>query len=367
MKIALLGDLAFTGVYDLTTHDDAAVRLQPLAGYLSGFDCVLANLESPLTDLRTTRMPKSIHLKSPVQNVSLLKQLGVTAVSLANNHMFDFGKKGCQQTIAALESAGIGWYGLGGERFLFTDPVSGSRISASGFCCFTTHGLGYGPDAGSRPGKMDVLSRANLENRLKADAAEGALSILSVHWGKEHTNYPNFEHLQLAKTLMAEAERPFVIHGHHPHVLQGVLRQHDSLCAFSLGNAVFGDVTSLDGKRVLRQNAENRKSVLLELHLAEGRLVQTKLTGYEDQPEGMRFTETVADEVESYSDFDRLPATPEAWEAMRRAQYEQVILEKFGARTFSWYLSKLTYDALLNKVLAAYRKYRYRRLSRRTA
>lgn len=360
MKLALLGDIALIGRYNLVENPAAEARIKVLAEALQAYDVVLANLESPLTNKTKSGLPRSIHLRSPEVNAALLKALHVSAVSLANNHMYDFGRKGLQDTIRCLGEAGIGWYGIGGKTF--TAEKNGSSVRAGGYCCYTTHGLGYGPDAGSRAERLNVLSRENLEAQLAKDKAEGFFSILSLHWGKEHTHYPNFEHLQLAKSLMAQ--QPLLIHGHHSHTVQGILPQNGGLAAFSQGNALFDDCRSLDGRMTLRQNEENQKSFLLEAEIEGCTIRSYRYRGFRDTPGGIVWDEAVTAEVRQYSDFDTLPAGAAAYEEVRRRQYEQVIQEKFGKRDLGWYLSKINYNAVLNRLLAIYRRRKYASLSR---
>ena len=141
MKIAFVGDIALIGKYDLTRSPDARNRLKELSNKLNGYDYVVGNLESPLTDVHKTLVCKSMHLRSPRKNVELLKYLNIDAVSLANNHIFDYGKKGMNETIKTLEDNGIEYIGID-KKFLLKE-IQGERISISGFCCYSTNGAGY--------------------------------------------------------------------------------------------------------------------------------------------------------------------------------------------------------------------------------
>lgn len=82
-----------------------------------------------------------MHLRSPKKNVELLKYLNIDAVSLANNHIFDYGKKGMDETIKTLKDNGIEYFGID-KKFLLKE-IQGERISISGFCCYSTYGTGY--------------------------------------------------------------------------------------------------------------------------------------------------------------------------------------------------------------------------------
>ena len=117
MKIALLGDIALVGKYDLAS-DDAVGRVQSVADELAQYDFVVANLESPMTEIRRSRVPKSLHIRTSPASVELLEALHVNAVTLANNHIHDFGDQGMLDTIDVLERHSIDWYGLNGRSLL---------------------------------------------------------------------------------------------------------------------------------------------------------------------------------------------------------------------------------------------------------
>ena len=114
MKIAFLGDIALIEKYDLTKSPNIKNKLKDLSLILAEYDYVIGNLESPLTGVDKTMVCKSMHLKSPTVNVELLKFLHIDAVSLANNHSYDFGKKGLIETISTLDDSGIEWFGVNG-------------------------------------------------------------------------------------------------------------------------------------------------------------------------------------------------------------------------------------------------------------
>lgn len=88
MKIAMLGDIALVGKYDLARSEEAFGRVQRIADELARYDFVVANLESPMTESLRSRVPKSLHVRTSPRSVELLKALHVNAVTLANNHIW---------------------------------------------------------------------------------------------------------------------------------------------------------------------------------------------------------------------------------------------------------------------------------------
>lgn len=237
MKIALLGDIALIGNYDLSINQGAYLRLRTLKKELEKYDYVVANLESPLTSLVESFIPKSMHLRSNPINVDILRYLNIDAVTIANNHINDFGKKGIQETIKILDSNGIQWYGLNGKNLRI--EMEDVKISFSGYCCLSSNPTGKG---------VNILNFEQVTRSLEDDKKDGYQSVLSIHWGREHSNYPNSEHISLVRKITSLYD--VVIHGHHPHVIQPLLKFDRSIVAFSLGNCIFDDMVSLNKKKI---------------------------------------------------------------------------------------------------------------------
>jgi len=104
MKIALLGDIAFFGRFCLNNNSDLYNQLSNLRLYLSCFDLVIGNLETPFVENQTPIRGKSAVIKADSLNIDLLAWLGITHVTLANNHMGDFGKSGAMGLSCFLDS-----------------------------------------------------------------------------------------------------------------------------------------------------------------------------------------------------------------------------------------------------------------------
>ena len=356
MRIALLGDIALVGKYDLQQNPNAAARLSVMSEFLHGFDLVVANLESPLTTRTSSIVPKSMHIRSDPRNVDLLAYLGVHAVSLANNHINDFGRRGIDDTIAVLERSNIGWYGVDGRAL--TMERGGDRVSLSGFCCLSANGTGY-QTSGVRG--VGLLTKDQLIRQMSVDRDMGAFSVLSCHWGREHTHYPNPEHVWLMRSL--EDVGPFLVHGHHPHVLQGVERRKDSLVAYSLGNCIFDDLESITRQWRLEQTRDNKRSMVLAVEIHDGWIRGHEAIGFEDADEGLVFRD-VSVALERYvQGLDGIAELVE-YEALRQAEVSAERTRKFGRKDLRWWLSRLNYYSIGSRLTALPRQRRYNAVRR---
>jgi len=268
MKVALLGDICLTGRFDLKYNQEAREIFDVVRSRLAVYDYVIANLESPLTNLNRSLVCKAIHIKSDPINVELLKYLGVDAVSLANNHIFDYGKAGYQSTVASLNESGIDHFGTCGKTLQL--EKGRERILLGGFCCLSAH------PTRANSGGVNVLRYSSVQKFFQCAMEQNALPIMSVHWGEENIHYPSEDHVQLARLLAKH--QSYILHGHHPHVVQGVERYGDSLLAYSLGNFCTDQHVSRSVKNmVVRHSPSNQRSFILGVTIEGGKIVNSEI------------------------------------------------------------------------------------------
>lgn len=354
MKIAFLGDVALVGQFDAQRNRDTDKYIAYLKAELKEFDYVVANLESPLTDRRHTFVCKSMHLKSSVCNVRTIKELGINAVTLANNHVYDFGRAGLTDTIHALDKAGIAWYGVDGKTVDL--EIKGERITLSGFCCLSTNGAGY--RHGKKKKGVNLLTRNNIEDQLLRDKQRDSFSVLSVHWGIEHTNYPAYEHIALINQ-MAKI-KPIVLHGHHPHQIQGLVSEQGSLLAYSMGNALFDKTESINKEFHVELNEENRKSFILGVEIVDGKIRSYSTKGFYIGNSGIEPFD-IDTELQDISIPLGAIEDEKKYQDMRNKQYRQALVEKFGKHDLKWLKSRMNYYSIGAKMASYAHKYAYQR------
>lgn len=256
MKLALLGDIALFGNMSISKNPDWKEFFSEAAQFLSDMNYVVGNLETPFSQKKKTFGSKSAYICSDVENVEILKYLHIDAVTLANNHIFDYGKEGYETTKRVLAENGIDWFGAEGKGLIV--EKQGNKLAFEGFCCYSSNPLRCVPYGEYGVNEFDV-GRAN--SILKRNSEKGYLPIAAVHAGIEHVNYPSLDTIKVAK-ILGEGF-PYVYYGHHPHVLQSVEKQGDSLIAYSLGNFCFDDVYTSASKEPLIQLSENNRTTCI--------------------------------------------------------------------------------------------------------
>ena len=330
MRIALLGDIAFFG---RCTNDGS---FRNISDYLSKFDYVVGNLETPFSTKKRTYGAKSAYICAAPSSAPILKHLHLNAVTLANNHMFDYGKEGYETTKRILKENGINYFGTEGKEVYA--EILGNKLAFSGFCCYTSNPLKcvkygeYGVNAYSIPVVKEVLKKNN---------SQGFLNIVAVHAGIEHVNLPSIEHIRAARLLSAVC--PYIYYGHHPHVIQGVEEFKGSLIAHSLGNFCFDDIytdNSLEPFVKLTEN--NRSGMILELEIDNNRLVGWREQMIFISHEGSIKLIKNNDNIDKYN--DNLVHCEEnftSYESQRNLVISSRISERRAKRSLSWYIKRL--------------------------
>ncbi len=210
----LLGDLA---PWDRFCH------------YELNCEMALANMEGPIISetkgVAAIKAGPSLHHKAMP---FFAKQMVVT---LANNHMMDFGLSGLASTCAALSHAGAVWVGVGETEEVARAPiwldVGGLRVAVIA-CCERQFGA-----ATAWAGGVAVLGPWVFE-AVRQARARGDVVIVSVHAGVEMLPWPEAWRCDFFRALVDAGAN--VVHGHHSHVPQAFESYNGALITYGLGN-----------------------------------------------------------------------------------------------------------------------------------
>ncbi len=211
-----------------------------LDGFTRGAaDLFLVNLEG-IPSLRPPAGKLRYDFRFPPERLGWLGERGVDAVSLANNHAGDAGPDGLIEGIAALEKAGIAWFGAGKNEAQACQPWRvarrGIKMAVFGISCFETGAAG--PD---RAGVAVLpLHQKILEREFQQARTAGERVVVMAHGGTEYDHRVNDEQRRWARWLAARGAH-FVV-GAHPHVIQREEIHGGTIILHSLGNAVYPQV-----------------------------------------------------------------------------------------------------------------------------
>lgn len=199
---------------------------------------VVVNLECALT------AKQGRGLRAVPETVTALREAGVSAASLANNHAGDAGAAGLTETARALAAAGVQCFGHAPGPLPLAIPGS-ATFSLFGW---DEHGS---------------VSAAALAERIRAAHSP----VVFAHWGTEHSRVPTGDQRAAARTFVEAGARMVV--GAGPHCVQPLEWFGGVPVAWSLGNLVFDDAGP---------DAEWRRGALLEVTLSKsGSIVRCRL------------------------------------------------------------------------------------------
>ena len=233
VAIAAVGDTAM-GVTP-TLPPDPASYFAPVEGELKG-DVVFGNLEGTLTDVSESPKcgPESSEcfaFRAPPEYAAYLAGAGFTLMSNANNHSFDFGEAGEEETIRALHEAGIQQTGLPEE--ITVVEAGGRKLAFVGFAPYSNTPSLTDLDAAEdlvqeADRKADVVVAA-IHAGAEGSDAQHVTGAEEEYLGEDRGNPEEFAH----RAIAAGAD---LVLGSGPHVLRGMEVYRDRLVAYSLGN-----------------------------------------------------------------------------------------------------------------------------------
>ena len=224
--------IAFAGDVVLAAEDREVI-----SGFGKGdADAFIVNLEG-IPSILEPHEKSRYDFRFPPEKLDWLKQNGVTAVSLANNHAADAGPEGIIEGIKALHKAGIPCFGAGSDEAEACLPWrverKGIKMAVFGISCFEKGAAG--------PNQAGVaalpLHRELIEQEFQQARAAGELVIVMVHGGNEYDPKVNDDQRYWARWLVARGAS--VVAGAHPHVIQREETHGGALILHSLGNAVY--------------------------------------------------------------------------------------------------------------------------------
>lgn len=272
LRLLFAGDTHFLwGVRDQQNRRGMLSPVKKIRPLFLGADYRVINLETVVAHEGKSVNHKTYIFRSDPQNLSVLKFLEVQGLFLANNHTFDLGLPGIEQTLTHVAAAGLSYSGIGKNEAEairpFISEVQGLRIA---FFSISTVGRRDTFAAATRPGTAQPSPAFFAELQRARSKAE--FIVVGVHWGNEYELFPNKEQRDLARKLVRDGADAVI--GHHPHVPQGTEFINGRPVVYSLGNFLFGSANYQQTHNliaVLRIDRKTKRTIAVELHPITGR------------------------------------------------------------------------------------------------
>lgn len=249
LTIAGVGDMIFDrNVKVLVRSSGGEAPLADVAKRLAAADVAVGNLESALSDGGKENAAKDVTFRGHPDGIAGLKLAGFDFLSLANNHVLDYGPTPLADTVAALDTAGISHAGAGKDQDAAWKPGvverNGAKVAYLAYSHIAPAGFIAQPGRpGMASGKMDP---ERVVRAVREAAKTNDYVIVSFHWGVEYEDNANAEQRKWAHRVI-DAGADMVL-SHHPHVIQGIEFYGGKMIAYSLGDFVFDHYSRKTGE-----------------------------------------------------------------------------------------------------------------------
>jgi len=290
-------------------------------------DVLFGNLETVLSS-QGKEAEKAVQLYTSPDKVKYLKESGFDVLNLANNHIFDLGLDGFNETLDVLSSSNITFVGVDSHKYTQRHAVVERENVKLGFLGYYTGGFedkhrGFG---------INKISKPQIVRDIKSLKANCDVIVVSLHWGIESVFYPCPEQIKLARKLIDTGAS--VVLGHGPHVVQGVERYKHGLIAYSLGNFQFGFDHEKHDTLVTNKV---RETVILSLDISK-----QGVEGYDVVPVEIdsKYAPHIMaeEEKEDYLDFiAKISKTVSEGRVTKRWWFEQIASTYLLTNIYSWF------------------------------
>ncbi|MBQ3870243.1 MAG: CapA family protein [Clostridia bacterium] len=244
-------DLIFCG--DISLDDSVAVMKryvkyesdinsiisQELIDLLKSSDVTIANHEFAASN-RGKKLDKYYTYRGKPENVGLYEKMGVDFVSLANNHVYDYGLDAFLDTIQTMIDYGMDFAGAGKNLAEASEPffyvINGRKIAI--ICGSRAEKHYITPIAEENvPGVFGMYDSGNMKIAVAKAKAESDFVIVYPHWGKENS-YKIEDIIRSQGHEYIDCGADLIV-GAHAHQLQGIEFYKGKMIAYNLGNFLF--------------------------------------------------------------------------------------------------------------------------------
>ncbi len=236
MKLFITGDYCPIGRIGKQIEAEKYENIfSAISEYSQQADIAIANLEAPLTESTMPIVKSGPNIKGSKKALIPLVDAGFDTVTLANNHILDYGEKGIEDTVIECEKSKLSYVGVGqnlskARNFLIKE-VKGKKIAIlnfaeNEFCVATENSFGANP----------INPITNFTDIQKAKQ-ESDFVLVVVHGGREHYQLPTPKQRERYR-FYVDAGADLIL-GHHTHCFSGYEKYNEKYIFYSLGNFVF--------------------------------------------------------------------------------------------------------------------------------
>ena len=241
--LAAVGDIMLSRTVEqkMIAKGDWEYPFWEMADVTSGADIAFGNLETSILEGDVIRSG-SFTFRTDPKAVEGLRYGGFDVLSLANNHIMNFGITGLESTLRELDAAGIDHVGAGcGEGDINAPVIWEAKGVKFGFLTYSYADDRITGKNGKACGSA-FLDKEKMEAQVVELKTKTDVVVVSMHAGTEYATAPSSQQKDFARAAV-DAGATLVI-GHHPHVVQTFEKYGNGYIIYSLGNFIFDQMWS---------------------------------------------------------------------------------------------------------------------------
>lgn len=236
INIFISGDFApINRVKDLIQSEEYQLIYNDILPVIQRADIAITNMEVPLIEDGTAIKKTGPNLKVPVKSVEALKFAGFNLVTLANNHIMDYGWEGLKSTIQLCSEHNIDIVGAG-ENLNEASKIKYLNCKGSTLAFINVAENEWSTTQGGEPG-ANPLNEISLYYQIEEAKENSDFVILIVHGGHETYGLPSPRMKKLYRYFVDLGADAVV--GHHTHCFSGHEVYKGKPVIYSLGNFIF--------------------------------------------------------------------------------------------------------------------------------
>ncbi len=270
VKIAFAGDTTQSDVFaEATSWRSMKYPFEDVNGIFSEADISFVNLETCVSDRGESEKKEGYGFQTLPEYLQVYTEAGIDIVSVANNHVRDFGMDALDDTFKNLTNNGIAYIGAGqniteAEKMVVYE-VNGVKLGFTALNMINMDPTWYARNDHAGINCVDFADCGEYLNLISEYDKQCDVLFVSVHWGIEYTNAITEEQEQFGHLLCDSGAD--IILGHHSHVLQPVEYYNGSMIFYSLGNFLF-----------YKMDDEAGKTAVFEIEIDKNGFVSGKLS-----------------------------------------------------------------------------------------
>lgn len=245
---------------------------EEMLGAVRDADLTVINEEFPFSSRGTQAPDKQFTFRTDPAYVRAFREMGVDMVTLANNHVLDYGEEALTDTMNSLDEAGILYAGAGcdKERAAQVQIVEKRGIKIGMLAASRVIPVPSWNVQNREPGVFCTYDPALLLEAIGKAKKECDYLLVYVHWGIERSTEPEDYQKTMARQYI-DAGADAVI-GSHPHVLQGIEFYEGKPICYSLGNFIFNrEIGQTMAVRLEVKTGETKKLQILPASAANAK------------------------------------------------------------------------------------------------